>query len=285
MKDNRKYFFVGARPYGLIKMFELGLDIVCFAPVKDSFAEKELINRNKKYVSIESKKQLLELIKNTEFDVLVSNGCPYILPITKLRKKDEIYINLHPSLLPDLRGIHPVNGAILFDRAQGATCHYMDDGIDTGKIISQIKVVDRPDLPLDLLYQLSFMAEADAFVKAYERDFKPLGINQDLSNTIYYTRKDEDMIINGTDSIEKIIKKTKAFQIEGQYARIVNDNTTYLVKEVIEFENDYLDTHNYNDNSIIRIYHDNVIVKKDDKYLLFRLDNVKNLKVGEPLFK
>ena len=86
--------------------------------VKDSFAEKELISRKKEYVSIESKKQLLELIKNTEFDVLVSNGCPYILPITKLRKKDEIFINLHPSLLPDLRGIHPVNGAILFDRAK-----------------------------------------------------------------------------------------------------------------------------------------------------------------------
>ena len=39
MKDNKKYFFVGARPYSLQKMFDFELDIVCLAPVKGSFAE------------------------------------------------------------------------------------------------------------------------------------------------------------------------------------------------------------------------------------------------------
>lgn len=285
MKDNKKYFFVGARPYSLQKMFDLELDIVCLAPVKGSFAEKLIIEKGLDYTAIENKKQLLDLIRNTDFDVLVSNGCPYILPISKLRKKDELYINLHPSLLPDLRGIHPVNGAILFDRPQGATCHYMDDGIDTGAIISQVKVTDKPNIPLDLLYQLSFMAEADAFTKAYERDFEPLKIDANLEGTIYYSRKEEDMIINNNDSLEQIEKKVRAFQIEGQYARFVNKDRTYYVKDVIVFENDYLTSKEYKDNQIIRIYGNNVLIRKDNIFLLFRLDNIEELEINEPLFK
>lgn len=285
MKDNRRYFFVGARPYSLQKMFDLGLDIVCLLPVRGSFAEKLIIEKGLDYVALENKKQLLDIIRNTEFDVLVSNGCPYILPISDLRKNDELYINLHPSLLPDLRGIHPVNGAILFDRPQGATCHYMDDGIDTGAIISQVKVVEKPNIPLDLLYQLSFMAEADAFAKAYERNFEPLGIETSLEGTIYYSRKEEDMIINENDGLEKIDKKVKAFQIEGQYARIIRDNNTYYVKDVVIFENDYLENKEYKNNQIIRIYDNNVLIRKDNRFILFRLDNIEQLEINEPLFK
>ena len=281
--DKRKYFFVGTRFYCLEKMLELGLNIVCAAVIRDSFAEKGLKERNIESVTIESKQQLLVLIKNTDFDVLVSNGCPYILPISKLRKGDEKYINIHPSLLPDLRGMNPVNGAILFDRPQGTTCHYMDDGIDTGAIISQTKIVEKPDIPLDLLYQLTFMSEAEAFLKAYARDFEPNGVKQDQDGTIYYTRKIEDQIITENDDLDLIIRKVKAFQIEGQYARFVKNGKTYYAKELIVFENEFLDTCDYKNKQIIKIYGNNVVSKFDDKYLLWRLDNTLELKVGENL--
>ena len=281
--DKRKYFFIGTRFYCLEKMLELGLNIVCSAVIKDSFAEKGLKERNIESITIESKQQLLDLIRNTEFDVLVSNGCPYILPISKLRKGDEKYINIHPSLLPDLRGMNPVNGAILFDRPQGTTCHYMDDGIDTGAIISQTKIVEKPDIPLDLLYQLTFMSEAETFLKAYERDFEPNGVKQDQEGTIYYTRKIEDQIITENDDLDLIVRKVRAFQIEGQYARFEKNENRYCIKELIVFKNEYLDTCDYRNRQIIRIYGNNVISKYDDKYLLWRLDNTSELKVGENL--
>lgn len=282
MKDNRKYFFVGTRPFVLKRMLDLDLNIVCFAPIKDSFAEKELIKRNIDYISIENKTQLLELINNTDFDVLVSNGCPYILPISKLKKNDELFINIHPSLLPDLRGFNPVNGAILFDRPQGTTCHYMDDGIDTGDIICQVKVADKPDMPLDLLYQLTFMAEADVFEESYKKEFKAIGTNKDLDGTIYYSRKEEDQIINKEDSLQTIMKKVKAFQVEGQYAKIIKDKT-YNVKDLVIFNAESLDNYNYKNFEIIHIYQNNVITKYDNSYLLWRLDNTDSLIVGELL--
>ena len=283
MKDNRKYFFVGTRFNCLEKMIDLNLDLVCCATIKDSFAEKGLKQRGIDFITIESKKMLLDLIRNTDFDILVSNGCPYILPISDLRKDNEIYINIHPSLLPDLRGMNPVNGAILFDRPQGTTCHYMDDGIDTGAIIAQTVVAEKADLPLDLLYQLTFMSEADSFLKAYERDFIPLGCDQNTEGTIYYTRKEEDQIISKNDSLENIVKKVKAFQIEGQYARFIKNEISYFVKDLFVFDNEYLDSYGYEDNTIIKIYGNNIISKYESKYLLWRLDDISNLKVGEKL--
>ena len=88
-------------------------------------------------------------LEDTEFDVLVSAGCPYILPITRLQgASHKIFINLHGSLLPDLRGENPVQGAILKNRRHGASCHLMDDGIDTGAVIAQRAIDITDDLSL-----------------------------------------------------------------------------------------------------------------------------------------
>ena len=46
--------------------------------------------------------------------------------------------NLHASLLPDYRGAAPINWAIINgDSVTGATTFFLDDKIDTGKIILQ----------------------------------------------------------------------------------------------------------------------------------------------------
>lgn len=279
--DNRKYFFVGARFYCLEKMLNLKLNIVCKAVMKDSFAQKGLDKLGESYVAIESKAQLLDLINNTDFDVLVSNGCPYILPISKLNKGNQKFINIHPSLLPDLRGITPINGSILFDRPQGVTCHYMDDGVDTGAIISQIKITEKPVLPLDLLYQLSFKAEGDAFEAAYNKDFEPIKEKKSLDGTIYFSRKDSDMTINTEDDMNTIIHKVKAFQVDGQYARIYINDNTYLVKDVFEFNALSLDANKYEENEIVHIYGNNVVTKKNNEFVLWRLDNTNSLNIGD----
>ena len=281
--DKRKYLFVGTRFFCVEKMLELNLD-VSYAVIKDSIVANELEKRNISYIEIKNKKHLIEIIENSDFDILISNGCPYILPVSKLKKENQLFINIHPSLLPDLKGINPVNGAILFDRPQGATCHLMDDGIDTGSIISQVKVCDTPDMPLDLLYQLSFLAEAEAFKKAYDKDFiveKNIMNNKD--DYIYYSRKLEDQIINSDDSLDLIMKKVKAFQLENQYARIIRNDHIYYVKDLIKFNTFIFDNKNYNNNQIIFIYKNNVITKYDDIYLLYRLDNVEQLNIGDML--
>ena len=46
-------------------------------------------------------------------------------------------INVHPGLLPWLRGTDVVKHALLRDLPIGVTSHYIDDGIDTGDIITR----------------------------------------------------------------------------------------------------------------------------------------------------
>lgn len=285
MKDNKKYFFIGARFFCLEKMINLGLDLVCVAVVKNSPVYNECKKRKIKYKIITNKKQLLELIEKTQFDVLVSNGCPYILPISELRKNKEIYINIHPSLLPDLKGFSPVNGSILFNRPQGATCHYMDDGIDTGSIISQVEVVENPHISLDVLYQLTFLAEAKAFEKAQKVNFKVSKNIREVENPLYYSRKVEDQIITKKNTIDELITKVKAFKVEGQYARFNHLDKMYLVKDIEMIKTDMFDNEKHKNNEIIHIYQNNVITKEKECLLLWRLDAVDDLKLGETLIK
>jgi len=61
-------------------------------------------------------------------------------------------INLHSSLLPKYRGPVPTMWGLLNGEKEfGLTLHYIDSGVDTGDIISQIKFkVDRPVSGYDL---------------------------------------------------------------------------------------------------------------------------------------
>lgn len=50
------------------------------------------------------------------------------------------FINLHPSLLPEYRGMSPQHWPIINgDKEAGITIHYVDEGTDTGNIILQRK--------------------------------------------------------------------------------------------------------------------------------------------------
>ena len=91
------------------------------------------------------------------------------MPINKIKKGR--YTNIHPSYLPDLKGIDPVLGSIKFSRDGGATCHEINERIDDGPIISRIKIPFTKDLDVTVLYQLSFVAEKEVFNEAFKNNF------------------------------------------------------------------------------------------------------------------
>jgi methionyl-tRNA formyltransferase len=56
-------------------------------------------------------------------------------------------INLHPSLLPNYRGLSPQHWPIINgDNETGITVHFINEGIDTGAIILQHKIKIEPDI-------------------------------------------------------------------------------------------------------------------------------------------
>lgn len=107
---NKKFFFVGSRFLVLDYMIQNHFNFAAIAIPQD----KSYKNPNIKTLTFNEKEDLLKIITESDFDILVSNGCPYILPVTKIKKQHQIFINLHPSLLPDLKGPHPINGAIFY---------------------------------------------------------------------------------------------------------------------------------------------------------------------------
>ncbi len=49
-------------------------------------------------------------------------------------------VNLHPSLLPQCRGLHPILWALATNTPLGVSIHFVDAGIDTGSLIAQAAV-------------------------------------------------------------------------------------------------------------------------------------------------
>ena len=93
----------------------------------------------------ESKKDfenaLTNTLKNQNVDLVCLAGFMSILSKKFLKEWHRKVINIHPSLLPSFRGKNAVKQA-LENRVKTAGCsvHFVDEGIDTGEIISQEKV-------------------------------------------------------------------------------------------------------------------------------------------------
>lgn len=218
--DTNKYVFVGNREYVLRKMIEMGLNISGVYVMENSFLQHQL-ERNHfiDYTVVSKKKQFLELLSVVDYDVLVSNGCKYILPINDMKKA--LYINVHPSNLPDLKGMDPINGACLFNKTAGAACHIIDAGIDTGQIISRVSIPMTNDVDATLLFQLSFKAEVMAFVEAYNKGFRVLEHQPIVDDALYYTISPSDMLIDFDKDIDYLEKQSRAFgyRSKGLYFR------------------------------------------------------------------
>ncbi len=87
---------------------------------------------------VNDKKQLIKIISNQSENysfIGLNGGINWILDGEILNRLPTL--NIHPSLLPLNRGSHHSFWSIMNDENHGATLHWMDEGIDTGPIISQ----------------------------------------------------------------------------------------------------------------------------------------------------
>lgn len=105
---------------------------------------------------------LLENINFFNPDLVVLAGFMKILPAGFVEALKPRLINLHPSLLPKFPGAWPVRDALVAGaEITGSTIHLVDNGIDTGPIISQREISITRDI-----------SEADltAQIKALEKE-------------------------------------------------------------------------------------------------------------------
>ncbi|GAA2910649.1 formyltransferase family protein [Enterococcus pseudoavium] len=279
-KDERKFLFVGNRYYVLKKMIELNLNVTEIYAVRDSYLAKMLEKEEITYRTLGAKKQFIDEVKMSDFDVLVSNGLPYILPVSSMKKDSQTFVNIHPSLLPDLKGTSPINGAILFQRGHGVTCHLINDEIDGGDILAQIKIDNAKNFPLDLLYQVSFREEGQVFEEAYKNGFIPIEASA-VSEPIYYSKKRSDAEITFLESFDELIHKIRAFSSPGQYAYIKSDKEEINVLAIDPIESDFLDQRYMEYPNKTNIFQWdtetlNILIKYDDKFCVLRIEYHQN---------
>jgi len=90
-------------------------------------------------------KQLFDEVKKYQPDLVVSAGFMKILSAEFVNHFPTI--NSHPALLPQFPGAHAVRDALAAGVSiTGTTVHWVDAGVDTGPIITQMEV---PVLPED----------------------------------------------------------------------------------------------------------------------------------------
>ena len=107
------------------------------------FAKK---NKIKHYVINYSKKKHAELkilryLKKNKVDLICLAGFMKILSSDFIKKFKNPILNIHPSLLPKYKGLNTHKRAIENkDKFSGATVHFVNNKLDSGKIILQKKV-------------------------------------------------------------------------------------------------------------------------------------------------
>lgn len=270
--SDEKFVFAGNRFFVLEEMLGRRLDVVRILAVRDSYLERVLRDRQIAFSVIESKQHLVSVLASTSFDYFVANGCPFILPISELQDGRKQFVNVHPAPLPDLRGADPVPGALLLNRDSGATCHIMDDGIDTGPIVSRVVIPNTDELDAGLLYQLSFMAEKEVFRAALERSFCPQIANEASADCVYYTKKPEDLAMSFAEPTSAILQRIKAFSNKSQGARFVFREETFRVFDGSRVANPYLLDRKgaYRQNEVVFRYEDCLLIRHDEEFLLLK---------------
>lgn len=112
----------------------------------------------------------LALSKDLQPDLMIVACFPFIIPPAVFKWPQYGCLNLHPSLLPAYRGPTPLFWqARAGERRSGVTLHEVDEGLDTGHIISQL-AFDWPEgASLRELEQLGAMAGAHLLIEAIEQ--------------------------------------------------------------------------------------------------------------------
>lgn len=86
----------------------------------------------------EYEKELGNLLEQTNVDFIVLAGYMKLLGNNFIKRFKHKIINIHPSLLPSFPGLNAQKQALEYGaKVTGCTIHFVDEGIDTGPIISQ----------------------------------------------------------------------------------------------------------------------------------------------------
>ena len=88
-----------------------------------------------------NEKALRDFMNENDVELVCLAGFMRIIRGPLLERYSAAILNIHPSLLPSFPGLHAPQQALEYGvRVSGCTVHYVDSGIDTGRILLQAAV-------------------------------------------------------------------------------------------------------------------------------------------------
>jgi len=109
----------------------------------DRYADREARDR-----------ELADWLQLRGVDLVVLAGYMHLLTTPFLDRFPDRIVNVHPSLLPEFPGAHPLDDALTAGvETTGVSVHFVDEGLDTGAVIRQEPVAVEPrDTLLDRIH-------------------------------------------------------------------------------------------------------------------------------------
>ena len=162
--------------------------------------------------------------------------------------------NLHASLLPSYRGAAPINWAIINGETEsGVTTFFIDDKIDTGEILLQVKTPIRSDETAGSLHDILMTLGAELVINTVELITKGDFVTQkqpEIAPTNAPKLYKNTCHINWDDSLINIYNKIRGLNpYPTAWSKFICDKDEYtlkIYKSHIEFSN-----HEYVNGSIL----------------------------------
>ena len=121
------------------------------------------------------KQAIVDLLEAHQIDLVCLAGYMKIVGPTLLAAYEGRIINIHPAYLPEFPGAHGIEDAWQAGVSEsGVTIHWVDSGVDTGKIIQQVRV---PRLAEDTLESFEERIH-EAEYQLYPQVLESLGVGR-----------------------------------------------------------------------------------------------------------
>ena len=157
-----------------------------------------------------------------EYDLIVSAHFQRILPARIFGRARVGALNLHPSLLPKYRGMSPQHWPIILGDAEtGVTVHRIDEGVDTGRIMRQVRIPLDPEIYIHQLQTKFLDVYRTIMIEAVERLLSGDAGEEQATADISYFHKIQasDMEIKAEMDVVRAYSLVRAFSFPYPGAR------------------------------------------------------------------
>jgi methionyl-tRNA formyltransferase len=272
-----KIFFIGTVEFSkmaLQKLIELKAQVVGVCTKEKSgfnsdFADlKPLCEKNKipfKYVNNVNSKDNCYWIKSFNPDIIFCFGWSNLLKKDILTLAPMGVLGFHPSKLPKNRGRHPLIWALALGLKKSAsTFFFMNEGIDSGEILSQkdfnISSTDDAQILYDRFANIALLQIEDFLPQLEKKNYQTIKQNYEVSN-IWRKRVKSDGKIDFRMTSQAIYNLVRALT-----KPYVGAHINYKEKEIIVWRVEIIDNKHDNIESgkVLDVNEGKILVKTYD---------------------